>query len=122
MMKPSKLQESYKSLSVYVESLIEGADDADILVYMPLHEILDWARQLEEQIDDLLNKLVAGEELYISRGIEIAQLETKNERLREYYEAHMAIEHGLADFELHNNAVVRLEKARDALKEVDDAR
>lgn len=47
----------------------------------------------------------------------VAQLKEDNVRLREYYEAHMAIEQGLADFELHNDAVVRLEKARDALKE-----
>ena len=41
----------------------------------------DEAEQLEEQIDDLLNKLLAGEELYISRGMEIVQLEKKNEAL-----------------------------------------
>ena len=45
-------------------------------------EILEGALvQLEEQKDDLLNKLVAGEELYISRGMEIVQLEKKNKSL-----------------------------------------
>ena len=46
--------------------------------------------------------------------------EKENERLREYYKAHMAIEIGLADFDLHNDAVKRLEDARDALKEGND--
>jgi len=50
---------------------------------------------------------------------EVAQLEAENERLREYYKAHMAIELGLADFDLHNDAVKRLEDARDALAEVE---
>ena len=46
----------------------------------------------------------------------VENLMDENDRLREYYEAHMAIELGLADFDLHNDAVKRLEDARDALK------
>ena len=38
--------------------------------------------QLEDAVDDLLTKLVAGEELYISRGIRIANLEVELMRLK----------------------------------------
>ena len=43
------------------------------------------------------------------------QLEAENEALREYFHAHIAVEVGLATFDLHNEAVDRLEKARDAV-------
>ena len=42
------------------------------------------ATQLEEQKDDLLNKLVAGEELYISRGMRIARLKAENEHIARF--------------------------------------
>ena len=44
-------------------------------------DLLVEVAQLEEQKDDLLNKLVASEELYISRDIKIVQLEVKNKSL-----------------------------------------
>ena len=44
--------------------------------------VAEHVAQLEADKDRLLEQLVAGEELYISRGIEIAQLEEENEELR----------------------------------------
>ena len=46
--------------------------------------------------------------------------EKENERLREYYEAHMAVENSITEFDLHWDAVERLKNARDALKEGKD--
>ena len=46
-----------------------------------------------------------------------AQLEADNEALREHFNAHLAVENGLASMDLHNEAVDRLTKARDALLE-----
>ncbi len=65
----------------------------------------DW-KELEEQKDDLLNKLVAGEELYISRGIEIIQLEKKNKSLMKLAGMYIKSYEDLA--------------FGDAIKEVDD--
>lgn len=45
-------------------------------------ELDDEVAQLEEDKERLLEQLVAGEELYISRGIEIAQLEAENAALK----------------------------------------
>ena len=71
--------------------------------------IVEWAdevEQLEEQKDDLLNKLVAGEELYISRGMEIVQLEKKSESLMKLAASYIKAYEDLV--------------FADALKEVDD--
>jgi len=46
--------------------------------------VAEHVAQLEADKDRLLEQLVAGEELYISRGIEIAQLEEDNEALQDY--------------------------------------
>ncbi len=65
--------------------------------------ILDDICELEKQKDDLLNKLVAGEELYISRGIEIIQLEKKNKSLMKlagmYIKSYEDLAFGDADME-----------------------
>jgi len=37
-------------------------------------------------------------------------------QLEEYYEASQAVEKGAVDFDLHNETVVRLHKATDALR------
>ena len=42
-------QKSWELLSDYVESLIDGADDADVLAFPPLYSIRDWAKQLEAE-------------------------------------------------------------------------
>jgi len=43
------------------------------------------------------------------------RLVAERDRLREFYEAHWAVEQGIADFDLHDEAVTRLHAARDAL-------
>ena len=99
-------------------------------------QMLDWAERLDKRFY-LFNK----ESLYnwlITKALRVAQLKQENEKLKagqpwlkgatteyllkkandalwEYFHAHIAVEAGLANFDLHNEAVDRLEQARDSV-------
>ena len=45
----NSLKKSFNLLSEFIDSLIEGADDADVLVFLPLYSIRDWAKELEAE-------------------------------------------------------------------------
>ena len=42
------------------------------------------------------------------------------EKLEEFFAAHEAVDQGLVDFDLHNEAVDRLDRARDAITQEEE--
>jgi hypothetical protein len=46
----------------------------------------------------------------------LAESRTERNELREYYDAHQAVEEGVANFDLHREAVARLERAAKAVR------
>ena len=81
-----------------------------------LREVRDEVEQLEEQKDDLLNKLVAGEELYISRGMEIVQLEKKNKSLMKLAGMYIKSYEDLAFANATNDAWIYCDVCDDVIK------
>lgn len=76
-------------------------------------KIVSYSNELEKRIGEHIEKIDKGNKA-------IRKLEEENKKLWEYFNAHVAVEIGLASMDLHNEAVDRLTKARDTLADTQD--
>jgi hypothetical protein len=73
-----------------------------------LSGIQDKCEKLEANIDDC-------DGMALNDSFKIDRLEKENDALIEHFHAHIDVEAGLATMDLHNEAVDRLEQARDSV-------
>ena len=84
-----------------------------------VNRLNDWAdKVIQLKADNVALKEQNIMENKINFGLdeEVQALQKQVEGLREFYDAHCEVEKGLLSFELHNEAVMRLRKAQEAIE------
>jgi hypothetical protein len=77
-----------------------------------LAELLSYSQPPEGMMQVAIFQVAAA----LAKAAAPAPLTVELKEFREYYDAHQAVENGIADFDLHHDAVTRLEKAAAAIR------